>query len=248
VKRSLPLSSGRWRLLGGLAVPIGSALATVAVVNFETVPVEPTGPPLFASVPGPQTIVAPGIATFTGGVILGNAASFPGIVFATPPNVYGTANFGNGLSETLTITVDPSFPVTEVSFPIFNGETFTQSYTATAFSGATQVASQTLTNLPPNSSSGFGLIDLMAMPITSVTIIPTALPSSWDFLIDTVAFNESVEQAVGVPEPSSIALLGFGLLGTGLFELGVGAIRSTYSCGEARPARHRRMNGTNLDL
>jgi hypothetical protein len=36
----------------------------------------------------------------------------------------------------------------------------------------------------------------------------------WDFFIDTVAFNESINQAVSpVPEPSTFMLLGTGALG-----------------------------------
>jgi hypothetical protein len=43
-----------------------------------------------------------------------------------------------------------------------------------------------------------------------------ALPggvSSFDFLIDTVAFNESINSAVSTPEPASLALFGTALFG-----------------------------------
>ena len=185
----------------------------ITVVNFETVPVEPTGPSLFG---GPaQSVTDPGVATFSGGTILGDAADFPAIVFATPPNVYGTTN-GDGYSETLTISVNPAFAATEISFPIFNGETFAQSYVATAFNGATQVAQQTFLNVPANTSSGFVLADLIAPNITSVTITPQGSPSTFDFVIDTVAFNESVTSAVS-PEPTSMLLMGSGLFGLAAF-------------------------------
>jgi hypothetical protein len=177
------------------------ASATTAVVDFESTPPISTGPSIYIAVPGPQTITtAP--ATFSGGVVLGFATFFPAIAFATPPNVYGTADFGNGLPEQLSIAIDPTFTTTEVSFALFNGETFNQTYTVDAFNGANLVASQTLTNMAPNFNSGYGLVDLVAPGgITSVTIVPTGAPSAWDFLIDTVAFNQSITSVINSPPP-----------------------------------------------
>jgi hypothetical protein len=175
--------------------------ATTAVVNFESTPPISTGPSIYVAVPGPQTITtAP--ATFSGGVVLGFATFFPAISFATPPNVYGTANFGNGLPEQLSIAIDPTFATTEVSFALFNGETFNQTYTVNAFNGASLVASQTLTNIAPNFNSGYGLVDLLASGgITSVTVAPTGAPAAWDFLIDTVAFNQNITNVITTPLP-----------------------------------------------
>lgn len=201
-------------IFAGLVVASTALAGTVTVVDFENVPSLAQGPSLFG---GPeQDIDVPGVATFSGGTVLGDAASFPAIIYATPPNVYGTASGFAGYSETLTITVDPSASISEVSFPVFNGETFTQSYTVTAFDGVTQVAQEDLLNLPDNSSSGYALADLLAPTITSVTITPDGAPAAFDFLIDTVAFNESVEQAVA-PEPASFGLFGIGIAGFGLF-------------------------------
>ena len=90
------------------------------------------GPSIYVAVPGPQTIVTTP-ATFSGGVVLGFATFFPAIAFATAPNVYGSADFGNHLSNALTITIDPAFTTTEVSFALFNGETFNQSYSVDGF-------------------------------------------------------------------------------------------------------------------
>jgi hypothetical protein len=201
-------------ILAGLVAASTAVAGTITVVNFETVPSLAQGPSLFGG--AEQNIVVPGVATFSGGTILGDAANFPAIVYATPPNVYGTVNGVSGYSETLTITVNPSDTVTEVSFPIFNGETFVQSYTATAFNGVTQVAQQVFSNVPDNTTSGYALADLIASNITSVTITPNGAPASWDFLIDTVAFNESVESAVA-PEPASFGLFGLGIAGLAIF-------------------------------
>ena len=91
------------------------------MVDFENTPALSTGPSIYVAVPGPQTITTTP-ATFTGGVVLGFATFFPAISFATPPNVYGTADFGNGLPEKLTISVNPAFPTTEVSFALKNAK------------------------------------------------------------------------------------------------------------------------------
>jgi hypothetical protein len=194
-----------------------SASATVAVVNFDDLT---TGPDVFSGLA--QTIsTAP--AVFTGGMIVGNPIFLPQTVFATAPNLYGAASFDPNLSETLTISVNNTFSTTELSFILINGMTSTVSYLATAFSGATSVASQTLTNISSNqSTSGFGLVDLInAGGITKVEIAPVGLPTGFDFFIDTIAFNESIQTAInspspgGVPESSTWAmmLLGFGGIG-----------------------------------
>jgi hypothetical protein len=187
-------------IAAGLVVVAGSAISpargAVALVDFETTPALSTGPSIYVAVPGPQTIVtAP--ATFSGGVVLGFATFFPAISFATVPNVYGTADFGNRLSETLNMAIDPAFTATEVSFALFNGEVFNQSYAINGFNGTTLVASQTLNSIVPNFNSGYGLVDLVAAGgITSVTVAPVGAPSSWDFLVDTVAFNENITNVI----------------------------------------------------
>ncbi len=191
-----------------------AANAGTILINFETVPVEATGPSVFASAGPAQTVVVPGVATITGGVILGNESALPAQSFGTPPNVYATAGFGDSLSSTLTLTFNPSFgTVSEASFPVFNGDTASESYLITAFDGSTVVATQTLSNLAPNLSSGFGIANISAPAITSLTVAPTTLDTGgccdgWDFSIDSVAINESVQQAFNsVPEPDNLVLL-----------------------------------------
>jgi hypothetical protein len=188
-------------LVVAAATGISPARAGTALVDFENTPPLSAGPSIYVAVPGPQNIsTAP--ATFTGGVVLGDATFFPAIAFATPPNVYGTADFGNGLPEQLSIAIDPAFTTTEVSFALFNGEVFNQSYIVNAFNGLSLVASQTLTNIAPNFNSGYGLTDLVNPGgITSVTIAPTGAPTAWDFLIDTVAFNQNITSVVNPPPP-----------------------------------------------
>ena len=185
--------------LAGIALP--SAQAATGLVNFDP-PTTPQGPSIYVAVPGPQTIVTPE-ATFSGGVVLGLATFFPAIQYATIPNVYGTADFGHGLATALTIAINPGFATTEVSFALFNGETFLQSYVVDAFNGSAKVATQAVNNILPNFNSGFALVDMInAGGITSVTINAVNPPGVWDFLIDTVAFNQSITTVVpNAPPP-----------------------------------------------
>lgn len=178
-----------------------AAHAATGLVTFDP-PGTDQGPSIFVAVPAMQTITAPE-ATFSGGVALGFATFFPAIAFATAPNVYGTANFGNGLSTSLTIDVAPSFQATQVGFALFNGETFTQSYRVDAYNGANLVATQTVADILPNWNSGFALVDIgSAAGITKVNITPINAPGAWDFLIDTVVFNQTVQQAYPqIPPP-----------------------------------------------
>ncbi len=176
--------------LTSLAMP--AARAATALDTFDP-PGTPQGPSIFVAVPAMQTISTTA-ATYTGGVALGFATFFPAISFATAPNVYGTASFGNGLGSTLTIDANPNFATTEVSFALFNGETFNQSYVVNAYNNAALVSSQTIANILPNFNSGFALVDVVnAGGITKVTIDPVSPPpNTWDFLIDTVAFNQNL--------------------------------------------------------
>ena len=189
--------------LAGIALP--TAHAATGLVTFDP-PTTPQGPSIYVAVPGPQTIVTPE-ASFTGGVVLGLATFFPAIAFATTPNVYGTADFGHGLATTLTIDINPSFVTTEISFALFNGETFRQSYVVDAFNGGTKVATQAVNNILPNFNSGFALVDMVnAGGITSVTIHAVNPPGIWDFLIDTVAFNQSITTVVPNAPPPPVYL------------------------------------------
>lgn len=82
-----------------------------------------------------------------------------------------------------------------------------QSYVIDAFNGSTQVASQAASqaanNILPNFNSGFALVDRVNTGgITSVTIHAVNPPGVWDFVINTVAFNQRISSVLpNAPPP-----------------------------------------------
>jgi hypothetical protein len=193
-----------------VACCMGAYADTPFLINFETTPNLPTGPSLFVDAGAMQTITVPGVATFTGGVVLGNATNFPAQAYATSPNVYATvAGADPSLLPTLTMDIDPAFSVSEVSFPLFNGMTISESYIVTFYDGATLLSSQTFSNIPSNINNGYVIVDFTGTHITRMTVGAASTSGGWDFLIDSVALNQRVQDAV--PEPASLLLLSAGL-------------------------------------
>ena len=143
-----------------------------SLVNFDDVTPNPT---MFFQAP-PETITSTP-ATFTGGTVLGLATFFPAIVFASGQNVYGTADFGNTHSSTLSMSINsPLSNIThEVSFALFNGETFNQSYTVTTNFTDGTFATNSFSQIAPNWQSGYALVDLLfpALDISSIAINAT---------------------------------------------------------------------------
>jgi hypothetical protein len=180
----------------------GQAHAATVFLTFDD---RPVGPSLVEdATPSPQTIIYPD-ATFSGGVILGNAASFPAQSLATSPNIYGTASFGSSLQNQLTIDLSVGF--TQVSFALFNGVRFPESYVARAYDASgTLLTSQTLLNLPALFDSGYGVFNLTTANITRVTVSTLHATDVFDYFIDSVALSRSV-QTVPVPGPAAGASL-----------------------------------------
>ena len=118
----------------------------------------------------------------------------------------------NGFSSTMTITMNTAYITNEVSFPLFNGlinasyGNGDETYTVTAYNGTTVIASQTLnlsadsiTGIAPNS---YRIVDLVAptgQTITRVTITPALSYGNniWNYAIDSIALNQSVQDALG---------------------------------------------------
>jgi hypothetical protein len=173
----------------------------VPFVDFEHTPLLPAAP---SGGTVEEDITAPGLATFKGGTVASNLNHFPAISYATAPNVYWTASQDNSGADpsfqpAIEIDADPRLTVSEISFPLFNGEPFPVSYTVDAFSGSTLLGSQTMANVAANATSGRAVVDIKEPNITALTIAPSgAISSEWDFIIDSVTFNSSVQQAVPI--------------------------------------------------
>lgn len=183
----------------------GVQAQTTSLVNFDPDQGFAQGPSIFVAVPAAQTFVTTP-ATFSGGVILGLATFFPAIQFATGPNVYGTADFGNGLKNLLSIDVSPSFTTTQVSFALFNGETFNQDYLVKAYDvGGSLIQTSNTGMIVPNWSSGYTLVDVNpGVNLSRVTIesnLASTHTTAFDFLIDSISFNQSVSTALHLPPP-----------------------------------------------
>lgn len=197
--------------------------AFAAIVNFETVPTIATGPSLFRNAGPAQTINVPGVATFSGGVVLGFPTNFPASPFSTPPNVYGTADpaFIPGadpsLNSSLSVSIAPTFKTTTVEGLLFNGFSQPVSYTIDAYSGSTLVDSVHFANLQSNFDSGFSVfrLDSGGPSISSVVFNPdkTSTGGRWDYVIDTIAIGEPIENVSPVPIPASAVLFATGLMG-----------------------------------
>jgi hypothetical protein len=235
-------SKGSVRLFTGAAATLprwflGLALATVLAgstvparagtiqLNFETPPFPTTAQPNNFADAGPeQTYTQPGVFTISGGVVLGNPTFLTefagnGGPFGSPPNLYGTTDVADpSLLSTITLNLDASQGITSVTGVLFNGQNLvasgsTETYTVTAFSGATQVdahnyaLSTDLTS--PNSVTNFSLSSTSALPITQVTFTtPDAGTNGWDFLVDSI----TAQGTPVVPEPPAIVMGGTSLL------------------------------------
>ncbi len=185
-----------------LALTSTSALATS--IDFENL----TGPSVFASsTPQSPSYSVGGVnVTFTGGTILTNTTYLP----ADETTVYGTADFAPGpLQNPLTITFDQN--ISNFFLDVLNGENFDVTYTVADNAGHS--ASFTLA---PNLSSGQTTTGFAATG-TVVTVTASRAPSPWDFFIDSVRFDDPLPAGAGVPEPSTLLLLGSGFVGLGGF-------------------------------
>jgi hypothetical protein len=155
-------------------------------------------------------------------VVLGNPTFLTQFAsHGSPPNLYGTTDVADpSLLSTITLNLDLTQRVTAVTGLLFNGQNSvpspgtTESYTVTAFSGATQVDSNTFalsTTLSSTSSlATFSLSSSISSPITKITVTtPNSGTNGWDFLVDSIQVTTNPQ---GVPEPSTIAMGGTALL------------------------------------
>lgn len=187
------------------------------LINFDTEPSLPAQPNNFNAAGPMQTYTKAGVYSISGGVVLGNPSFLASFAAnGSPPNLYGTTDIADpSLQSTITLTIDLSLKAISVAGVLFNGQTFAEDYTLTAFSGVTQVSSQTFMGVQDNSSAnGFRDFLLSApsiTPITELTITtPNAGVNGWDFLVDDL--NITRAQISSVPDSSSPLLLPGALL------------------------------------
>ncbi|MBX3636766.1 MAG: hypothetical protein KF683_15450 [Rubrivivax sp.] len=203
----------RINVLSAVAVAVLASVstqATASFINFDDQGL--VGPSTFADAsPSPQTIdITQGAvtATFTGGVILTQTTNLP----ANQTSIYGTASFGTGLSNPLTISF--SQPVTNLILDVLNGDTVVADFEVS--DGVdTQIFS-----LAPNLSSGAATIGLLSTA-SNYTIRQTrGTANFWDFFIDNIRYNVNADcdrtGCFTVPAPGSLALV---LAGLGAFAL-----------------------------
>ncbi len=193
---------------------VSACADTVTTIDFENTPALGTGPVSYPTAGPAQTITVPGVATITGGVVLGLASALPGVPGVTPPNIYGTASDnvigtgGFGLPDTITIDMASGMVATIASVPIINGLPIAASFTVTAFDGGTQIDEATY----PGLSSGSSITALITeTAMTSLAISPVDTTAR-DFAVDTIQLTESpATQPVATPEPGSFGLAMAGL-------------------------------------
>jgi hypothetical protein len=164
-----------------LAVAAGSAKADL--IDFEAQGA--SAPSVFNGTLNSPLVI--GIATFTGGQLLNDAAGA-----GDGTAVYGSTNLvSGGYTNPLTITF--STAVSSFSIDVTNG--LADSYTVADNKGGSRMLA-----VPFNTTQLFTLTD---SGITSITI-ESATKSFWDFAIDNVQFTRAV---ASVPEPSSLLLV-----------------------------------------
>lgn len=209
-----------------MAVSLAVARAdTITTIDFENTPSAGAGPTLFTSAGSAQTVDVPGVASITGGVVLGLATTLEGNPYVTAPNIYATASNniigvgGFGLPDAIVINFASGTYGTQATVPVINGMQGAENYVVTAFDDGAVVSQQTLTNVQ---SFGYAVANLSAPAITSITIA-AADSSAWDFATDTITLDSSLQtapvtstsQITAAPEPASglLALAGVVLVG-----------------------------------
>jgi hypothetical protein len=187
-------------------------LAQATVIDFEDL----VGPSTFAAAGDAadySITIDDYLVVVHGGVILTQATNMP----ADLTSVYGTANFGGPTDvDPLTVsffdaTTHAPRTISNFFLDVFNGLTVNINYTV-----SDNLSNSEAFNLMPNLSSGQKTIGFAAAGST-ITIFgaPPVGSAAWDFEIDSIHFNEPLNEPLPAPEPGSLALIGIGLAALG---------------------------------
>ena len=174
----------------------GAAQATI--INFDDQRL--TGPSTPSDPAAPVAINAGGDnVVFSNGTILIGETFLP----ADETSVYFNSYFLSG-STGAAMTITFSSPVTNFFLNLYNGETYTDSFTVSDNAGHS-----TTVSIPSNGNGGLSLI---SFPATGNIITITTTDTLYDYSIDDIGFNQPTP---GVPEPGTWAmfLIGFGAIG-----------------------------------
>jgi hypothetical protein len=177
-----------------------ASAANATIINFDDQGL--TGPSLAASTTEANVTITAGgkTAVFHNGAILTAESALP----ADTTSLYYNSYFLPGtLGATMTVTFSAN--VSNFFLNLYNGETYTDSFTVSDNLGNTNTVS-----IAPNSASGLSLISFAAAG--NVISITTTDTTGYDYSIDNIGFDQATP---GVPEPATWAmfLLGFGAIG-----------------------------------
>jgi hypothetical protein len=161
-----------------------------------------TGPSLAADTSASTIVVSTpiGNVTFSGGAILTAESNLP----ADTGSLYYTSYFLTGGLDPITITFPA--PITNFFLDLYNGETYTETFTVADNTGVSNTVS-----LVPNTSSGTALISDPA--VGNVVTIYTPDTSGFDFSIDNIGFDQPTPATTPEPSTWALMLVGFAVLG-----------------------------------
>lgn len=191
-----------------LAAAVVAGPVSAATINFDDQGL--SGPSTFGGPATPPVVVptSAGNVTFSGGIVMTAVTSLP----ANQTSLYGTADFGQGLLNPLTITF--ANPITNFLVDIVNGLSQEVDYRVEDNLGNSSVFT-----LASNFNSGLTTIGFAAAGnVVTITSLNGG-GGGFDFFVDNIKFNLAIEcgrtgcNPTVVPVPAALPLFLAGALG-----------------------------------